>query len=87
MESGRSEDKPFLRLLELYVVWSIGELDEMQESSLDQMTPKFQKTHSSEEKWYEIVSAQMGLPSDLPVKIKSLWRGNNINLKSQWDYC
>lgn len=82
MENERYEGKPFLRLLELYVIWSIGELDAMQESSLNKMTPKLQKTYSSEGKWYEIVSAQMDLPSDLPVKIKSLWRENKLNLES-----
>jgi hypothetical protein len=83
MESDRYEGKPFLRLLELYVLWSIDALDVKQESSLNQLTPKLQKTYSSKGKWHEIVSAQMDLPSDLPTKIRSLWKKNKHNLDSQ----
>lgn len=83
MENGRYEGKPFLRLLELYVIWSIGELNEEQKSSLNQLTPKLQKTYGVEDGWHEIVSNQMEFPSDLPEKIKSIWKKNKLNLGSQ----
>lgn len=83
MESERYESKPFLRLLELYVIWSIGELNERQKSSINQLTPKLQKTYGAEGEWHEIVASQMELPSDLPGKIKSIWEKNKLNLVAQ----
>ena len=44
-DNERYLNKPFLRLLELYVLWAIYRLPEDQESLLLAMTPKLQKTY------------------------------------------
>jgi hypothetical protein len=59
MKEPRYEGRPFLRLLELYVLWAIGRLEEKEQRMLEQMTPKLQQTFGHQGAWHEIIAAQM----------------------------
>ncbi len=65
--------KPFLRLLECYVLDAIGELEADQAEVLRRMEPKLGETYGMKGTWQQIVSAQMALPESLPSKIRVLW--------------
>ena len=69
----RYEGKPFLRLLECYVLSSIGQLDQAQQDNLRRMEPNLAAVYHTKGSWYEIVQEQMGFPDTLPAKINELW--------------
>ena len=78
----RYEGKPFLKLLDSYVLDAIGELSEEQKGALSKMEPKLNEVYEMDGSWQEIVSAQMELPSDLPAKIKSIWEGGASKMRA-----
>jgi hypothetical protein len=41
----RHPEKPFLRMLELYVLWAIGELPQANQDSLSKIAPKLQSMY------------------------------------------
>src|SRR5258708_4001202 len=70
----RYTGKPFLRLLECYVLWSIGELAPKDEQKLVDMTPKLGDVYKRRSSWHEIVASEMEFPADLPQHIRALWQ-------------
>lgn len=70
----RYAGNPMLRLVDAYVCWSIGELDDEQARLLDEMTPKLQDLYGLRGSWQEIVAAQMEYPDSLPEQLRNLWR-------------
>jgi len=69
----RYSGKPFLRLLECYVLDSINQLDDAQRATLIQMEPKLVNIYKMTGSWSEIVSAQMDFPESLPGQIRDIW--------------
>jgi len=69
----RYTKRPFLRLLEAYVLSSIGHLNDDQEYALNEMTPKLAETFGVMGSWFDIVAAQMEFPPSLPQRIKEIW--------------
>ncbi len=74
----RYEGKPFLRLLDCYVLKAIGHLDDAQEAALMAMEPKFHDVYNVEGSWLEIVSHQMEFPASLPAEIKRIWDEGSV---------
>ncbi|WP_440534001.1 hypothetical protein [Variovorax sp. YR566] len=74
--TSRYAGRPFLRLLEFYVLDAIGQLDERYATTLQRMEPKLQETYGMQGSWSEIVRAQMQFPDSLPEKIRLLWERN-----------
>ena len=72
----RYKGKPFLRLLELYVLWAIGELAEKETSFMEEITPKLRSSYKMEGDWQRIIEGVMELPPHLPGKIRELWNRN-----------
>jgi len=70
----RYAGKPLLRLLELYVLWCIGELGEKDKEVLQQITPKLQETYSSSGAWYEIIEGVMDLPVAARQEVVAKWK-------------
>ena len=68
----RYAGKPFLRLLECYVLWAAGELSAEEEEKLQAMTPKLRQVYNRRGSWQEIVIGEMEFPPDLPQYIKSV---------------
>lgn len=69
----RYSAKPFLRLLECYVLNAIGQLEEQQRVTLQKMEPKLEHVYSRKGSWLEIVRAQMDFPESLPMQIQTIW--------------
>ena len=72
----RYAGKPFLRLLECYVLSAAGELPVADEQRLEAMTPKLREVYKRQGSWQEIVAREMELPPDLPQHIRALWTRN-----------
>lgn len=66
--------KPFLRLLELYILRSIEELSENYSDLLLELEPKLQKTYESRKRWYEIIADEMGLPENFNSIVLDAWQ-------------
>ena len=79
----RYDGKPFLRLLDCYVLKSIGELDARQENSLKAMEPKLASVYGHEGSWFDIVANQMDFPSSLPDQIKAIWDAGKAKAAQQ----
>ena len=70
----RYSGKPFLRLLECYVLYSIGELDKQQISYLEKMESELENIYSMNGSWIEIVNSQMNFSDSLPLQINDVWK-------------
>ena len=75
--TSRYVGKPFLRLIECYVLDAIGQLEPQHASALKLMEPKLGETYGMQGAWQEIVAAQMGFPESLPSKIRAVWEGQS----------
>lgn len=69
----RYEGKPFLKLLELYVLKSIGRIEPEQLNALAQLEPKLRETYATQGTWFEIVAEEMDFPDELPSRINAKW--------------
>ena len=68
--------KPFLRLLECYVLRAIGKLTAEEESTLENTSPKLREVYKADGSWFEIVASVMELPESLPSQINAIWEKN-----------
>jgi hypothetical protein len=73
---GRYDGKPFLKLLECYVLWVIGELPTENDQTLLAMTPKLREVYGRDGSWQDIVAGEMDFPANTPEHIKGLWVAN-----------
>ena len=78
----RYEGKPFLRLLECYVLAAIDQLDAGQSEALKNMEPKLAAVYNTSGTWLEIVHDQMDLPESFPIKIREVWESNLARLQA-----
>jgi hypothetical protein len=69
----RYAGKPFLRLLDCYVLDAIHQLDDVQRASLQKTEPKLRAAYGVDGSWLEIVRAQMALPDSLSDTIYIQW--------------
>jgi hypothetical protein len=72
----RYEGKPFLKLVDAFVLKSIGHLDASQEAVLQKMTPKLQETFKRSGTWEDIVLAELRFEPAVRVAIQELWEKN-----------
>lgn len=72
----RYDGKPFLKLLDSYVLWAIDELPKENAQALTEMTPKLRAIYGNGGDWQQIVCAVMKLPSNMPVLIREVWVKN-----------
>ena len=71
----RYSGKPFLRLLECYVLNAIGQLDESQCLVLQRMEPKLREVYKTDGSWIDIVAEQMDFPLELNEQLQDIWKG------------
>jgi hypothetical protein len=76
MQGERYAEKPLLRLLELYVLWSIAKLTEEDEARLRLMAPKLQKTFGGDGTWRDALATAMHMPGEMPELIRETWEKN-----------
>ncbi|MET7278687.1 hypothetical protein ABZS29_10700 [Kribbella sp. NPDC005582] len=70
----RYAGRPFLKLVDSYVLSLIGELDPATAESLERMAPKLNETYGlSGATWQEVVRSQLHLPPDTARQIVDGW--------------
>ncbi|MBZ9560091.1 MULTISPECIES: hypothetical protein [unclassified Modicisalibacter] len=69
----RYSGKPFLLLLDHYVLACINQLSDTQEKMLEKMEPKLASIYNTSGGWLKIVSTQMDFPESMPDTIIDLW--------------
>lgn len=72
-EATRYDGRPFLRLLDCYVLRAIGQLDEAQDAALQAIEPQLGELYGKESTWFEAVADQMQFPEDIEASIQQLW--------------
>ena len=77
----RYAGKPFLRLVDAFVLDCIGELDAGQRRLLESMTPKLQQTFNHSGRWDEIVMAQLQWTDAIRPTVRDLWKRNQAIAK------
>lgn len=82
----RYDGRPFLKLLDSYVLWAAGELEPENELALVKMTPKLQEVYASSGSWQEIVEAQMDLPDSAAASIKAMWSRNLARVETAGEH-
>ncbi|RJY08156.1 hypothetical protein [Aurantiacibacter aquimixticola] len=69
----RYEGKPFLRLLDSYVLDTIGHLDEANRKWLVEAEPFFRETFVASGGWRDIVAQRMQFPDGMDASIVEVW--------------
>jgi hypothetical protein len=89
-DSSRYDGIPFLRMLEFYVLWAIGELPQAEQDILNRMAPKLQSMYGGTGEWHDAIAAAMHMPPEMPVAIRDMWvrnlevaRSNGVTLAPQ----
>jgi hypothetical protein len=89
-DGSRYDGKPFLRMLELYVLWAIGELPQAEQDTLNTMAPKLQSIYGGGGEWHDAIAAAMHMPPEMPAAIRDMWvtnleiaRANRVTLPPQ----
>ncbi len=72
----RYDGKPFLKLVDSFVLKCIGELGQSQELLFEKMTPKLQETFKSSGSWEDIVMEQLQYQPEIRDAIRELWAKN-----------
>ena len=76
MKDPRYDGKPLLRLIELWVLWAIGEIDDADQARLKEIEPQLQKTWGGEGAWHEMIGDTWQLPASLPEQLRGMWQRN-----------
>lgn len=71
--SDRYAGKPFLKLLDCYVLDSIGHLDAESDAALTAMEPKLRETFGATGAWRAIVADRMQFPDGMQGAILDVW--------------
>lgn len=77
VSSERYRGRPFLRLIECYVLWAIDRLPEDYGRALEEMTPKLQETFGSTGSWQQIVAHEVDLSDEVHQGLRSMWQRNS----------
>ncbi len=72
----RYDGKPFLRLLECYVLEAVGQLHDEQRDTLVAMEPKMAGVYGRDGAWYEIINAEMQFSEADVQQIRDVWAAN-----------
>jgi hypothetical protein len=75
MSQDRYEGRPLLRLLDCYILDTIGELPQAQKETLQRIEPQLQKAFGGAGDWRSIVEEQMGLLPSVALGMEALWAG------------
>ena len=82
--SDRYADKPFLELLDCYVLDAIGALDAESDATLTEYESEMHEMFGETGSWREIVVARMQFPAGMQGAIREVWeKGRTRFLESQ----
>jgi hypothetical protein len=89
-DGSRYDGQPLLRLLELYVLWAVGELPQAEQNTLKIMAPKLQSIYGGGGDWQDAIAAAMHMPAEMPEAVRDMWirnleiaRANGVTLHPQ----
>lgn len=89
----RYTGKPFLRLLDCYVMDAIGVLDPDDDAALKAAEPQFHRMFGATGSWREIVVSRMNFPPGMAGAIRELWEKGRPRFIAQngfepnpWDF-
>lgn len=72
--SDRYEGNPWRRVLDSFMLWTIGALDESSAAQLDAMAPKLLQTFGmASGSWQDVVTTQMALDDNYVEWLRSRW--------------
>lgn len=74
--NSRYQGRPLVRLLECYVLWSIGQLSSTEARGLEAMTPKLQSVYGVEGDWPTVIATVMEFPPNMPELVRGGWVKN-----------
>ncbi|RPF70885.1 hypothetical protein [Aurantiacibacter spongiae] len=74
----RYEGKPFLRLLDSYVLDAIDGLDPANRRWLTEAEPHFRATFGEQGTWRQIVERRMRFPPGMPDAIRETWEKGRV---------
>ncbi|MCC9606685.1 hypothetical protein LOC68_16620 [Blastopirellula sp. JC732] len=72
----RYEGKPFVRLIECYILSAIDELPAVYEQKLVEMVPALKETYNIEGTWREVVAEVMQFPDSIDEELRGMWNHN-----------
>lgn len=81
--SDRYEGKPFLRLLDSYVLDAIDRLDEANAKWLVEAEPYFRETFGGSGSWQDIVAQRMQFPEGMQSAIAETWQKGRVRFVEQ----
>jgi hypothetical protein len=81
--SDRYAGKPFLRLLDSYVLDAIGHLDADAQAMLTRLEPKFHKAFNATGEWRTIVATTMQFPDGMPGAIREVWEKGKVRFQKE----
>lgn len=79
----RYAGKPFLKLVDSFVLNCIGELDPASENTLRQMEPKLRQVYNCEGSWEDVVISVLHFGPDIRTSIRDLWLKNQAIAQAQ----
>ncbi|SNS40713.1 hypothetical protein [Sphingopyxis indica] len=71
--SDRYDGKPFLILIDAWVLDAIGHLDADWQATVEAMEPQLRQTFGGEGAWQDIVAEQMKFPDGLGAQVERIW--------------
>ena len=84
--SDRYEGKPFLRLLDSYVLDAIGHLDQSARRELTASETDFRKMFGVSGDWHTIVEKRMQFPAGMPAAIREVWDKGAVKFREANGY-
>jgi hypothetical protein len=73
--SDRYTGNPWRRVLDAFVLWSIGALDDKSSAALEEMTPKLRQTFGmTSGSWQQVVMQQMDFDDAYLAWLREKWR-------------
>lgn len=81
--SDRYEGKPFLRLLDSYVLDAIGHLDAANIKWLSEAEPHFRAIFGAEGSWKDIVATRMQFPEGMEASIVEIWQKGSAKFREE----
>lgn len=74
--------KPFLRLLDSYVLDAIGALDAESDAALTAQEPAFHRTFGATGDWRTIVVQRMQFPDGMAGAIREVWQKGSVKFRA-----
>lgn len=71
--SDRYEGRPFLKLVDSYVLWTIDALDAESADMLSQLEPQLNKVYGTDSSWQEVVRTQLDLDESFSQAVLARW--------------